>query len=568
MAGANDHMARSPEEITPWARALVLLGMMTILIPPAINLWLSVFPSRMGGPHDGQGPFAEFPVLDMEVIQDQGFNPALLNWIGNIEQKLDEGSPTTSFYQDIYNYLALRVFQEGNRRVEVGANDWLLLRENLDALTGRSPLEPTPIGVAQPVPEGEYVNPVDAIIDFQEQLKERGITLFLVSIPSKAMIYPEALGVRLQEPLAIQYPHAEAVYAPLREAGVRVIDLLPIFEKTAAERDELLYLRHDTHWSPAGMRLSAREISRELRTLPGYSEISKSAPPLQTKLQRASIDGEGDLLRMLGVGGGSSEYLAVELVQVINTKTGNFVRGDRESPVVMLADSHGVIYSLPVEGQVMWGEGAGLAETLMHELGFKIHVIAENAGAATGVRRTLAAENPALDGVKAIIWVISSRFLFLPETGQRAQFDQWDYVEFAPSSGDDRPADRSIQLPAKLSVRATITDAGEIPQERNQPYTEALRQIVLRVEETQEAEGSFVEKGDTIVVFQLVMENGEFLPGADLRIGDRVKWELTPWEEQPPQVQSFQKLRPRQGAPVVDEEGERVPWMYVQGWSD
>src|SRR5438045_2773316 len=66
---------------------------------------------------------------------------------------------------------------------------------------------------------------VPAILDFQQQLKTRGIELLVVPVPPKASVYPEKIvaGIDLQTKDPAPEPHR--CYEELRAAGIDVLDL-------------------------------------------------------------------------------------------------------------------------------------------------------------------------------------------------------------------------------------------------------------------------------------------------------------------------------------------------------
>src|SRR5438477_3442684 len=66
----------------------------------------------------------------------------------------------------------------------------------------------------------DLADPLPAILDFQQQLKARGIDLLLVPVPPKASVYPEKIvpgfDVRTKDPA----PEVQRFYEELRTAGV------------------------------------------------------------------------------------------------------------------------------------------------------------------------------------------------------------------------------------------------------------------------------------------------------------------------------------------------------------
>jgi hypothetical protein len=81
-------------------------------------------------------------------------------------------------------------------------------------------------------------------------------------VPTKYEVYAPLLK---KPPPAPAVSRLDRLEAKLRERGVRVVNLGPVFEARAA--DELahgrtLYWKDDTHWGPVGIDLAASEIAK------------------------------------------------------------------------------------------------------------------------------------------------------------------------------------------------------------------------------------------------------------------------------------------------------------------
>ena len=57
----------------------------------------------------------------------------------------------------------------------------------------------------------------------------------------------------------------------LRSAGVRIVDMRPVFEKTGQPLG--FYFTSDPHWNAAGHKLAGEELSRYVRTLPDWQNV-------------------------------------------------------------------------------------------------------------------------------------------------------------------------------------------------------------------------------------------------------------------------------------------------------
>src|SRR6476661_308881 len=111
----------------------------------------------------------------------------------------------------------------------------------------------------------ELADPIPAILDFQQQLKARGIELVVVPVPPKASVYPEKIvsgfDVRAKDPA----PVLHQFYDELRAAGVDVLDLGKLF---AQKRDDIrgpVFCKTDSHWSGFGCALAGEAIAEKIR---------------------------------------------------------------------------------------------------------------------------------------------------------------------------------------------------------------------------------------------------------------------------------------------------------------
>src|SRR3979411_1269129 len=109
-----------------------------------------------------------------------------------------------------------------------GADGWLFFSGELRLLSlGRFwGEEATKVSRAH---KPELANPVPAILDFQQQLKARGIELVVVPVPPKAAIYPEKIVPGFEVRTTDPAPVLHRFYDELRAAGIDVLDLSALF---------------------------------------------------------------------------------------------------------------------------------------------------------------------------------------------------------------------------------------------------------------------------------------------------------------------------------------------------
>ena len=255
----------------------------------------------------------------------------------------------------------------------------------------------------------ENADPLPAILDFKAQLDKSNIELLLVPVPPKAMIFPDMASGKVvwNGPLRLD-PNHQKFYELLRENGVAVLDLTPQFLARRMEASGALYCKQDTHWSGRAAVLAAQRIAAEIKNRPSLAANPKRKFYAQWK--RVKID--GDLRAGLDGKLPPLETLPLRFVgtRAPSGKTLKPVATDRKSPLILLGDSHDLVFH---EGGDMHATGAGLPDQLALELGFAVDLIAVRGSGATPARIDLmrrAKANPNyLGSKKIVVWCFSAR---------------------------------------------------------------------------------------------------------------------------------------------------------------
>ena len=272
-----------------------------------------------------------------------------------------------------------------------GADGWLFLRAELRHI-GVGPFWGEAAAKVSKASSPDKADPLPAIVDFHEQLKAIGIELILAPVPCKALVYADKLGGPVEG--RVDAVHQEFCQQ-LAAKGVKVLDLAAVFamEKT---KGPLLYCKTDTHWSPYACELTAKLIKEQLAS-PAWLVAKPGA--FKTAAEKRTI--VGDL-----TDGKGSEELPVRVV----TSADESALADKTSPVILLGDSHTLVFHA---GQELHGTGAGLADQLAAELGIAVDVVGVRGSGATPARVNLlrrAKADPAyLAGKKAVIWCFAAR---------------------------------------------------------------------------------------------------------------------------------------------------------------
>ena len=257
-------------------------------------------------------------------------------------------------------------------------------------------------------------DPGPAIADFHEQLEQLGIDLILVPVPPRAVIYADKLSEKAPRDeagiLRRCDPFHQAFYDDLRKKGICVLDLTDDFlaARAADSEEGPVCCRQDTHWSSRGCRIAARRV-REIIT---RNHGCGAEPKITCTVRAEQATITGDLWRLL-----EKPDLPKEVLQL--HKVGVESEADPGSPVLLLADSHGLVFH---SGGDMHGEAAGFADHLAAELGFAIDTIGRRGSAATSIRVDLARkfyrDADYRKTKKVIVWCFAARE-FTETTGWR-----------------------------------------------------------------------------------------------------------------------------------------------------
>ena len=299
----------------------------------------------------------------------------------------------------------------GDSVAVTGQDGWLFLRAELRHLSVGKFWGEAAAAVSRAT-KPKWADPLPAIVAFTAQLDRLGIDLLLVPVPPKAVIYPDKLpgGDPANDngaPVRLDRWHQE-FYKLLADRGVKVLDLAPYL--LAARKDDAtagsLYCGGDSHWSPRACALTAALIARETQAKPWFHGVPKQRfATEERKLQIA-----GDLSRALDAKNPARETLPARSVGITKGDVLEPVAPDRQSPVLLLGDSHCLVFHA---GGDMYARGMGLADQLAAELGLAVDQMGVRGSGATSARinlyRRTRRDPDYITGKKLIIWCFAAR---------------------------------------------------------------------------------------------------------------------------------------------------------------
>ncbi len=258
----------------------------------------------------------------------------------------------------------------------------------------------------------DYADPLPAIVDFHKQLHQAGIELLVLPVPAKAVVYPEAISSTISKSKEGS-PRVDMAqqefYGLLKQQGVVVIDLVPLFLKHRSGTGGPLYCKTDTHWSGRGVELAAQAVYDEIKDRPWIKELPKTALASETR----DVPLTGDLARMLNEQNPARETLPLTFIGTGTKLTP--LAPNRDSPVLLMGDSHTLIFHDPQ----LFASGAGLPDHLARHLGLAVDLIGVRGSGATSTRIELLRRKDNLQGKKLVIWCFSIREFTESSTGWR-----------------------------------------------------------------------------------------------------------------------------------------------------
>lgn len=351
------------------------------------------------------------------------------------------------------------VLRDPGARAILGRNHWLFYRPDVRYLVEperREPPENGARGIDSARLVGSPQSVLLAIRGFHDRLRERGIALLVVPIPSKPSVYPDQLSARFS-PSAGPLPSPTLGFLhELDRLGIASVDLFHAFaDLRQAQADRPLYLRQDTHWTPAGAERAAQQVAARILEL---GLVIRGDHPFQTV--QLPVARWGDLLDMMQTPGLRQHFAPEEVVctQVRDSALGAMVPAPSDrpgtyrypgkpSPVLVLGDSFSRIYHFPEPRSLgatlgrtdeastsspaspgpkrLLPGSAGFVAHLALALGTPVDAIVSDGGASTDVRHKLSTHPEILENKRVVVWEFAERDLALGRAG-------WEDVPLPP----------------------------------------------------------------------------------------------------------------------------------------
>ena len=301
------------------------------------------------------------------------------------EHELEDSSIFGKAIRPWIQYAWFTLFGYAGEEVLVGREGWLFYKADVDYLVRSSNTE----------------DPLPAIVDFRDQLAQRGIRLMVIPLPGKPTIYPDKLTQRVN---GVLYSPTQDLISRLRQADVETPDFFEMFARLRRIEGEgscePCYLVRDTHWSGTTARLAAEGVAQRIRDL-GWITQGDTRFDLVSR----TVNRRGDLSRMISIPHIESQFPDEKVVcdQVMRSSPRELYKDDPASPLLVLGDSFLRIY------QTDEPRAAGFIAHLARALQMPVASIVNDGGASTLVRQELSRRAVLLENKKIVIWQFVER---------------------------------------------------------------------------------------------------------------------------------------------------------------
>jgi alginate O-acetyltransferase complex protein AlgJ len=302
----------------------------------------------------------------------------------------------------------LHELRYGNSQVLPGERDWLFYKHPFDQVVAPPFLAPEVLERRARPGWTRYParspDPVPGLLRLGRALERRGARLVFLPIPEKEQVYPERLRPRPWREAPVN-PDFDELVAKLEAGGVAVFDAPRRLFRAARSRDDL-WATQDTHWTPAGMELTAAAVaeflSQRFGTLPG-EPVRFGSRPIRHRLR-------GDLLGMLGLAAGDRppNGFQFDATEVLGPDGRPYLAAATAAPILLLGDSFSLVFQVKEDGT----SGAGLAEHLALRTGRRVSQLASPLETELDDRISLLRRHPAvLKAARLVIYEVATRGL-------------------------------------------------------------------------------------------------------------------------------------------------------------
>jgi alginate O-acetyltransferase complex protein AlgJ len=307
-------------------------------------------------------------------------------WAVAYEAAFNKNLPLRQIGVATWGVLEYSLFKNGRPGVLVGEDGWLFTSEEFKGY-----------------PDGDKAvqEKLELATTAQKTLATFGSKLMVVIIPSKARIYSEQLG-RYSLPSYTQEGY-ETFARELETRNIPVVRLIAGLEAAKTTGD--VFLKTDTHWTPYGAEVVAKEMARviaEMSLLPSLNTATFTT----TQSETATVH-QGDLLNYIPLGALQERLSpAFDTLQERTTTTeessdlGGGLFGESTIPVTLVGTSY--------SANPLWNFEGALKEALGVDV---LNVANQGEGPVVPMQEYLASDALGDAPPELVIWEIPERFI-------------------------------------------------------------------------------------------------------------------------------------------------------------
>jgi len=295
--------------------------------------------------------------------------------------------PIEKFARSFWGKTEYNFFNQGRDGVVIGNEGWLFTSEEFSTPQNRQQL---------------FQTNKNFILDVHQLFQGKSINLVIALIPVKYRVYDDYLSNSV-------YPHHNDklhrnILKFFEENDIEYINLLSVLKN-----NENTYLKQDTHWSPIGAKISAKEVARYIH----QNQIFKN----DTKSYQLSKNGykntiEPDLMRYLPLGDDKifSKTIEINRAQAIKDQEADETSlfSDINIPIALVGTSY--------SANPNWGFHDFLQYYLQADI---LNAADEGLGPFDVMKKYLDDDSVKNNPPEIIIWEIPERYLVIePEKNQ------------------------------------------------------------------------------------------------------------------------------------------------------
>lgn len=335
------------------------------------------------------------PLLGYEAKKE--LSPVNGELARSLENHYDEQFPAKDLGTNLWAAINYTLFDEGRQGVVVGKDEWLFTDEEIYPASR----------------DAEVVNRnlrrVHRVADY---LLAEGIPLVVLVVPAKARIHSEKLGSIHPEPVMVSL--YDQFQQSLAGAGIPAPELKPALEQ-AQRHGKSVFLRTDTHWSPAGANLFAEGASQFIRNR--FNGLAWGEQAFVTSVGQP-VQHRGDLLNYIPVAPAFTEFgPAPDQLKPRTTRASS--DGQADAGTLFGEDStNTVLVGTSYSANELWDFPGALRKHLGQDL---INVAEEGDGPIVPMVNYLNSSDFRDQPPQLVIWEFPERYLARPLESEQAQ---------------------------------------------------------------------------------------------------------------------------------------------------